>query len=54
MARKQAAGVLFGAAYMGLLSLEWQLPGGGLPRGEWVRYVRYLEERLVPPPPRAP
>jgi AcrR family transcriptional regulator len=41
------------SAYMGLISLEWQMPGRGLPRGEWTRYVRYIEERLLPPPTRA-
>jgi AcrR family transcriptional regulator len=52
-AKARLAAFLAYSAYTGLLSLEWQMPGRGLPRREWTRYVRYIEERLLPPPTRA-
>ena len=37
------------SAYIGLLSLEWQLPARSLSREDWERYLRYVAGRLLPP-----
>ena len=37
------------SAYVGLLSLEWQLPARSLSREDWERYLRYVAARLLPP-----
>jgi AcrR family transcriptional regulator len=37
------------SAYIGLLSLEWQLPARSLGQEDWERYLRYVADRLLPP-----
>jgi AcrR family transcriptional regulator len=48
-AKARDSALLAYSAYIGLLSLEWQLPARSLSREEWERYLRYVAERLLPP-----